>query len=406
MSSIASTDVVILGAGIVGLSVAWQLLEREITKSITVVDKEPTVGLHGSGRNSGVLHAGLYYKPGTVKAKVCVTGANRLKSWCREEGLTILESGKVITPQREVLDSQLEVLLERGRKNGAEVELIDEKQFFELCPSGRTATGRALWSPGTSVVKPIDVVQRLKQRLEERGVTFLFGKRLSKILPVQSVLMFSDDSSKLSYGHLFNCSGLHVDRVAHDFGVAKQYTMLPFRGNYWQLAQDAPFAFTTNLYPVPDLEVPFLGVHVTPSVDGVIYFGPTAIPAIGREHYRLTEGVEFIAAFSFLHYMAIQLIKDKKMRRYVAEQAFDWMPSRFLKAVKQIVPEIKREHLVRSNKAGIRPQLYDRVKHELVQDFVMLSAVHSTHIINAISPAFTASFELADYILDNSNYDL
>jgi len=153
------TDVCILGAGMVGLSVAYQILLRYPSLSITIIDKEDSPGKHSSGRNSGVLHAGLYYPPESLKAKVCVRGARRLKEWCKNENILVMECGKVITPQRPELDKQLEILLEYGKLNGATVELIDEKQFIELVPDGRTSTGRAIWSPDTCIVNPMQVVQ-------------------------------------------------------------------------------------------------------------------------------------------------------------------------------------------------------------------------------------------------------
>ena len=150
----SSTDIAILGGGMVGMALAHQLCERSPELSICVIDKEPEIGRHSSGRNSGVLHAGVYYPPGTLKAQVCVQGARRLRAWCESEGLPVLSCGKVIAPQSFELDRQLELLLERGRANGAEVRLIDEHEFHQRVPDGRTASGRALWSPGTCVVKP------------------------------------------------------------------------------------------------------------------------------------------------------------------------------------------------------------------------------------------------------------
>lgn len=398
-----STDICILGAGMVGLSIAYQILERYPALSVMVIEKESDVGMHSSGRNSGVLHAGLYYEPHSLKAKVCVAGAKRLREWCENERLPVMACGKVITPQKTELDSQLDILLERGQANGAATELIDEQQFHELVPDGNTASGRALWSPGTCVVKPILVTQRLKQQLQGKGVQFIFSQEKYKISPDSRELALTDNT-KLSYGHLFNCAGLHADRIAHQYGVGNNYVILPFRGNYWQFKADAPLKFNTNLYPVPDLEVPFLGVHVTPSIDGETYLGPTATPALGRENYKGLQGVEPVMMLDFMRHMSTQLFMDKKMRRYVVEQAFDWLPGNFFDAARLIVPKIKMEHIKRSKKVGIRAQLYDRSKRKLVQDFVMLDGYGSTHVLNAISPAFTASFELADHILDNSEF--
>ncbi len=389
----------------VGLSLAYQLKERCPDVTVVVIDKETQLGRHSSGRNSGVLHAGLYYPPKTLKAKVCVDGARRLRSWCDVEGLPVLACGKVIAPQTEELDGQLDLLLERGRANGAEVHLIDLQEFRQRVPDGRTASGRALWSPATCVVKPKLVLQRLEQRLRERGVRFVLGATVNGVNPPGRQLSLSHDGgdSTLAYGHLFNSTGLQADRVARTFGLAEHCTLLPFKGLYWQLDPVAPFRFSTNLYPVPDLNVPFLGVHVTPSPDGSVSLGPTAIPAWGRENYQGLEGLEPLVALQFLGDLTSQWWRNAGgFRRYARQQALHGFKPLFLKAAQALVPGLRSEHLVPSQKVGIRAQLFDRRSGRLVQDFRLEHGLASTHVLNAISPAFTASFALADLILDQS----
>ena len=400
-----STDIVILGGGMVGMALAHQLLERDANVSITVIDKESEIGRHSSGRNSGVLHAGIYYPPGTLKAQVCVQGAKRLRAWCEAEGLPVLTCGKVIAPQALELDGQLELLQERGRANGAEVRLIDKHEFQQRVPDGHTASGRALWSPSTCVVKPKLVLQRLEQRLRERSVRFALGASVVSVDPSgrQITVTQGGVTSNLAYGHLFNATGLQADRVARAFGVGEQCTLLPFKGLYWQLDARAPFSFTTNLYPVPDLNVPFLGVHVTPSPDGTVSLGPTAIPAWGRENYRGLDGIEPLMAFGFMGDLASQWWRNAGgFRRYAREQALHGLKPFVLKAAQALVPNLRSEHLIPSQKVGIRAQLYDRMSGTLVQDFRLEQGTASTHVLNAISPAFTASFALADLILDQS----
>jgi L-2-hydroxyglutarate oxidase len=401
-----TADIAILGCGMVGMAIAYQISERYPDLEIILVDKETEVGQHSSGRNSGVLHAGIYYPPGTLKAQVCVQGAMRLRSWCEDEGLPVLACGKVISPQSEILDGQLDELLKRGIANGAQVCLIDEKEFFERVPDGRTASGRALWSPNTCVVKPKLVLERLQERLRERGVRFVFGVELQDVKPEDREITLaggSDGKVSLKYGHLFNATGLQADRIAREFQVGNQYRLLPFKGLYWQLQPQAPFRFTTNLYPVPDLNVPFLGVHVTPSVDGSISLGPTAIPALGRENYHGLDGIEPLMALEFLGDLASQWWRNSGgFRRYAREQALHGFKPLFLKAAQSLVPGLRIEHLIPSEKAGIRPQLYDRTTGTLVQDFRLEQGPASTHVLNAISPAFTASFSLADLIIAHS----
>ena len=232
------SDVLIVGGGMVGLCVAHQLMERGITKSITILDKEPELGRHSSGRNSGVLHAGLYYKPGSLKAQVCVSGARRLRAWVEERGLPLNSCGKLIVPPRLDLDAQLDVLAERGRANGAVVELWDESQLNQVIPEARSASGRALWSPNTAVVRPIAVLQQLQKELKEQGVRFLLAQDGWTAKPEHQTLQLVDGSA-FFYNHLFNCSGLQADKVAHLFGVGLDYTLLPFKGLYWRLKRAA-----------------------------------------------------------------------------------------------------------------------------------------------------------------------
>jgi L-2-hydroxyglutarate oxidase LhgO len=388
----------------VGLSIAHQLLEREITSNITILDKEQELGRHSSGRNSGVLHAGVYYKPGSLKAKVCVDGARRLRRWVEERGLPLNPCGKVIVPPRAELDAQLDVLAARGRANGAKVEFWDEDQLRELIPEARSASGRALWSPNTAVVKPISVVRRLREELANRGVNVLCSRPEIKVLPEKQQLMLSD-STCLSYGHLFNCTGLQADRVAHLFGVGEQYTLLPFKGLYWQLNASCPIQPRTNLYPVPDLNVPFLGVHFTPSAEAkpIVSIGPTATPAWGRENYRGFEAVEPAMAAANLAVLARQYLANQGgFRRYVHEQAFLALPPLLIRAAQELIPTIRPEHIELSPKVGIRSQLFNRQTERLEDDFLCLQGPNSTHVLNAISPAFTASFALADLILDQA----
>ncbi|KZR90596.1 NAD(P)/FAD-dependent oxidoreductase [Synechococcus sp. MIT S9508] len=397
-----SCDVLIVGGGMVGLCIAYQLLERRVTTNIIVLDKEPDLGRHSSGRNSGVLHAGLYYKPDSVKAQVCVSGANRLKAWVNERKLPLNACGKLIVPQRAELDGQLDVLAERGRANGAVVELWDESQLRQKMPEARSASGRALWSPNTAVVKPISVVQRLQQELRQRGVNVLAAQSGWTAKPEQLQLLLADGSA-VQYGHLFNCAGLQADRVAHSFGVGEEYSLLPFKGLYWQLKANCPIVPSCNLYPVPDLNVPFLGVHFTPSAGAspVVSIGPTATPAWGRENYRRLQAAEPAMAVANLALLARQyLVNRGGFRRYVHEQAFLSLPPLLLRAAQQLIPAIRAEHLELSDKVGIRSQLFNHNTQAMEDDFLCLPGLSSTHVLNAISPAFTASFALADLILD------
>ena len=392
----------------VGLSIAHQLLERDITHKITILDKEPQLGGHSSGRNSGVLHAGLYYKPGSLKSRVCVEGARRLKTWVEERELPINTCGKVIVPQRAELDAQLDVLAQRGVANGAKVEFWNADQLRTKIPEARTSSGRALWSPNTAVVKPRKVVQRLQEDLTARGVELLKGKSIFEAEPEKKQIKL-EDNTRIRYSHVFNCTGLQADRVAHIFGVGEFYSLLPFKGLYWQLKKSCPFQPCTNLYPVPDLNIPFLGVHFTPSADStpVVSIGPTATPALGRENYNGLQAIEPVMAARNIGVLARQYLGNRDgFRRYVHEQAFLALPPLLLRAAQELIPAIKAEHIEISQKVGIRSQLFNRKTQQLEDDFLCLPGPSSTHVLNAISPAFTASFALADLIIDQSLTEL
>lgn len=399
-------DFLILGGGIVGLTIAYQLLERKISKNIIIFDSEKSLGKHTSGRNSGVLHAGLYYQPNSLKAKVCVQGSLRLQSWMIERNLKINRCGKIILPTKQYLDGQLDELLYRGRSNGAEVYIINQKEIEQIIPEAKSPSGRAIWSPNTCVVNPIEVIKALHRDLKEKGVKFFLNTKEWTIQEEEKNIMLQD-KNKISFGHIINATGLQADKVAHKFGVGKEYSLLPFKGYYWKLKKNSPFKINTNLYPVPDLKVPFLGVHFTPNYNNSeIYIGPTATPAFGRYNYKIFEGIEPLMAFSNLGKMAKQYLLNREgFRRYGNEQALLAFPPFFLKAAQELIPSLSENNIEPSNKVGIRSQLFNNVEQKLVNDFLCLNGPSSTHILNAISPAFTSSFELADLIIDLIKFD-
>ena len=395
-------DFLICGGGMVGLSIAYQLIERNISKKIIILDKEPELGLHSSGRNSGVLHAGIYYEPHSLKARVCVSGASRLKKWIKERKIKINNCGKLIIPQEYSLDKQLDVLYERGIKNGAKIEFVDSGQIKKFAPDANILSGRALWSPGTSVVDSFEIISILRKELESKGVKF-FTEANNWTLNKFKTEVDLHNGIKIIFDHFINSSGLQADKVAHKFSIAKEYKIIPFKGIYWKLRNDSPFKFKVNLYPVPDLNVPFLGVHFTPNVsNNAINIGPTAIPAFGRENYNLFEKIEPLNLISDMKFLSNQYFSNRGgFRKYVNEQALLGFPLLFLNAAKKLIPKLKYNHIEPSKKVGIRAQLFNIEKKEIIKDFLCIKGKNSTHIINTISPAFTASFALADLIIDN-----
>ncbi len=395
-------EFIIIGGGMVGLSIAYQLIKKGISNNILIFDKEKELGMHSSGRNSGVLHAGLYYEPKSIKARVCVSGAKRLKKWILERNIPLNECGKLIIPTREDLDSQLEILSERGKENGAKVEFWDEQQVKELVPEANCITGRGLWSPNTCVVKPLKVIQKMRDELSSYGVKFLYCSVNWNVYEKDKRIAFTN-SENYWFDHFINTAGLQADKVAHKFGIAREYTLIPFKGVYYQIKDKSALKIKTNLYPVPDLNLPFLGVHFTPSADEtpLVTIGPTATLAFGRENYRGLDEVNPLMTLQNLSILFSQYYLNKGgFRKYVHEQAFLSMPKPFLRAAKDLIPIISSQDIELSKKVGIRAQLFNKKEMKLENDFICINGKNSTHVLNAISPAFTASFSLADLIID------
>jgi len=402
MNSI-KTDFLIIGAGMLGLSMAYNIKKINPESSILILEKEDSIGKHSSGRNSGVLHAGIYYKPNTLKAKVCVEGAKRLKKWCLSNKLDVLNCGKIITTQSKNLDNQIDLLVKRGRENGASVEIIKEKELQELCPEAITASGRAIWSPNTSVVNPKNILIKLLENLLSQGIKIIFNSKVLYVNDNEGLLKIGIKDSKenytVEYGHSFNLSGIHALKIANLFSIKHQYDVLPFKGTYWELDKSSGIQINTNLYPVPDLNVPFLGVHFTPSLEKKVYVGPTAIPALGKENYKLWEKIDpglFINSFQKMGYM--WLSNRNGFRGYATNQLMHFLKPYFLKSAKLIIPKLKNEHLIYSEKVGIRSQLYNNQTRSLEDDFIVQEGIKSTHVLNAISPAFTSGFSLSELI--------
>lgn len=394
-----TTDFLIIGGGIVGLCIARELVHHHPHASIILVDKEAHLGLHASGRNSGVLHSGIYYVKDSLKAKFCRDGAQLLKTYCSENNLSIDHIGKVIIPTSSNQASTLDLLHDRGIANGVNVEKIDQKELQQLEPEAYSATGYALFTPDTAVVNPKAIIAKLEKELLAAKVRFLLNTNIVSIDPKNKIA--KTKSSVISYGHLFNCAGVHADKVASQCGLDNRYSLLPFKGIYYQLRKDSNININRLIYPVPDLNMPFLGVHYTKSYNGDIYLGPTAIPALGREHYSGIKGINAKDSASIAKSLFFQLMNNNQgIRTYMYEEASRFIKKNFVSAAQLLTPKITKNHLVKSTKIGIRAQLFDNMKKELVMDFVVEKTPNETHILNAVSPAFTCSMSFAKFVVD------
>jgi L-2-hydroxyglutarate oxidase len=390
-----SPDFLVIGGGVVGLSIARELRRRFGGAAVTLIEKEPACAQHASGRNSGVLHAGFYYTADSLKAKFTRDGNRELTAYCEENGIPLRRCGKLVVAQHEGEHAALDELLARGRRNGVPLESIDESEARRIEPRARTCE-RAIYSPTTSSVDPAVVMRQMEADARREGVRITCGvaylsRRKGSVLTSAGVY---------HAGHVVNAAGLYADRVARDFDFSKSHRILPFKGLY--LYSDEPVgAIRTHIYPVPNLQHPFLGVHVTVTIDGHAKLGPTAIPAFWREQYRGAENFrlsEFIdilyrqcgllafSRFGFLQ-LAWHELQKYSRRRMVALAA-------------GLIRDLRPEQYRRWGKPGIRAQLINTKERRLEMDFLIEGDDRSTHILNAVSPAFTCSLPFARHVVD------
>jgi len=395
-----SYDLIVLGAGITGLSVAREQISLNPSANILIIEKEMAIGLHASGRNSGVLHSGIYYPSNSLKARFCSNGAKLMRQYCDENNLSIMRCGKVILPTNEENDLQLDVLNKRAIQNGVEVRLISGSELAEIEPEAFSFTLRALYSPDTAIVDPHIILNSIMSDLVKSGVTFHFGEKVISANPDNSTIR-SNQNKTYKYGNLVNCTGQFSDMVSKIFDVGSDYVLLPFKGFYYQLSKKSNLSFNGLIYPVPDLNVPFLGVHSVKLVNGDVYFGPTAVPAFGREHYHGVKGVNFSDASSIIYHLFRQYLGNKQeFRAFTHQEMNKFIKKNFLASAKRLIPRLTNDSLVKSDKVGIRAQLLNKKSSELVMDFIIERRGNTTHVLNAVSPAFTSAFSFAKYILN------
>ncbi|MFQ5646312.1 MAG: L-2-hydroxyglutarate oxidase [bacterium] len=395
MNSFGKADVLICGCGIVGLTLGRELL-RSGYENIVIMEKEEKIGQHASGRNSGVLHAGIYYAPDKLKARFCLKGNRLMKEYCRQKGLPILETGKVIVTRGEEELDTLQKLYDRSLKNGAKVKLIDEQELSEIEPLARTCK-KALYSYYTAVVDPRKILDSLYDDLISSGkVRILKSCRFTGITGGQTV---TTSCGTLGYGLFINAAGAHSDKVAHAFGVGLDYKFIPFKGIYRKLIKEKSSLVNGNIYPVPNMANPFLGVHFTKDVYGDVYLGPTAIPALGRENYGLVRGMD-LELFEILYREALLFFSNAQFRQVALTEPKKYFFKNFFEEAEKLVKKLEPADIEESDKAGIRPQLLDWRRRELVMDFMVIKKGNTVHILNAVSPAFTCSIPFAEYVVN------
>lgn len=396
MTAAPEVDLAIVGGGIVGLATAERFLARHRGASAALFEKEPSLALHQTGRNSGVIHSGLYYKPGSMKARTCLAGKRALEAFCAEERVAFETCGKVVVALDEQELPQLARIEERARGNGVPCERIGRERLAELEP--HAAGIAALHVPGTGIVDYPGVCAALARRIERAGGELHLGARATAIGTDGSrVRVASANGVERRARALVNCAGLHSDRVLELAGGSRSARIVPFRGEYWELVPAARHVCRNLIYPVPDPSFPFLGVHFTRLVSGGVECGPNAVLAFAREGY--SRGTIVLGdLFDALSYSGFRALARKHWRAGLGELHRSFSKAAFVRALQRLCPALRAEHLVPAP-AGVRAQALFP-DGALVDDFLIEERGNEVHVLNAPSPAATASLAIAGAIVE------
>lgn len=392
-------DVLVVGAGIVGLTIAREIKLRWPDRSVTVLEKEADVALHASGRNSGVLHAGFYYEPSSLKAKLTSTGNMKMHQFCDESEIKVNRCGKLVVATSLDQLPSLKKLYERGIANDVALQVVTEQEAHEIEPRVRTVE-KAIYSPNTSSIDPVLVTRRMVEECERLGVSLLTGEAFTHGEEERKSVRVTTSRQVVLAGALINAAGLHADRVAHIFGIGMDLRLQPFKGLYLY-ANEAFGPLRTHVYPVPDLRNPFLGVHFTLTVNGNVKIGPTATPALWREQYGWREGFTFREfAETTTSLLEILAARGSTIRKSAASEAAKYSKRLLVRQAARLIPGTTVQQFQRWSRPGIRAQLVDRSTMTLVNDFRIEKGSRSIHILNAVSPAFTSSLSFASLVAD------
>jgi len=389
-------DLLILGAGIIGISIGIAYLKANSGKKVVIADKENQPGKHASGRNSGVLHAGFYYSPESLKAKFCREGNSRLRETAKKYGIPIREIGKVIVTRNIEEDSRLEQLFERGLSNGVDLELLDESILEDYEPLARTIN-RFLWSPTTAVSDPRMLLQALQGEFENLGGRLDFNTKVELFESEGAINVVGNQYNAL---FIVNAAGAQADRISRRVNVGLDYAMLPFMGEYRATTQ-FHLPLKCLVYPVPHPVNPFLGVHFTIAIDGSVKVGPTAIPVFGREQYSVQEGWSVSDSMQAIK-GAYGLVRGDghNLGAIVKSEWLKVIPRYLVREASELVPSARNVKRWEKKPPGIRAQLVHLPSGKLEQDFVVKPYLNSIHVLNAVSPGWTSALPFGEWIVD------
>jgi len=393
----SNVDVVVVGGGIVGLATALQIVEKRSGTRVVVLEKENGPARHQSGHNSGVIHSGLYYKPGSLKAQLCLEGYQRLLEFCQHENIPYEICGKVVVATRPSELPQIEELLRRGEANGLRgIRVLSPDEIHEIEPH---CTGlKGLFVPQTGIVDYAVVAAKYVERLEASGAEVKFGETVTAIKADATGVAVESTTTSWRSAAVVTCAGLQSDRVAKMTGADIDLRILPFRGEYFRLSAEGEALVKNLIYPVPNPEFPFLGVHFTRMIGGGVECGPNAVLAFAREGYRKTD-INLTDLWESLTWPGFRKVARKYWKTGIGEYYRSFSKVAFTRALQRLVPEIEASHLM-PTEAGVRAQACDRTGG-LVDDFHILRNGRVLNVCNAPSPAATASLAIGRSIADS-----
>lgn len=392
----ARYDYIIIGGGVVGLATAWQLLQKKPGLKLAVVEKEQSLAAHQTGHNSGVIHSGIYYKPGSLKAKNCITGYQMLIDFCNTYGVPYDLCGKIIVATNEAEIPELDKLYQRGLENGLDkISSISQGEANEIEPHLKVVKGIKV--PYTGIIDYTVVCEKLGELVQNLGGEIFTGHRVEDIVLYTNYANIVTAQQTFECTKYINCAGLYCDKVAGLTQKNMDTRIIPFRGEYYMLKPEKRYLVKHLIYPVPDPNFPFLGVHFTRMIGGEIEAGPNAVFAFKREGYHMWD-VDFQEMFESLAWPGFQKVMGKYFKTGMGEFYRSFSKTAFTKALQKLIPELQEDDLIPAE-AGVRAQACDKFGG-LLDDFKIIHEQHAIHILNAPSPAATSSLSIGSTIAD------
>ena len=387
-------DFLIIGAGVIGLATGISLLRQKPNSKVIIVEKEDSISKHASGRNSGVLHAGFYYSPDSLKAEFCRKGNLEIRSLAKKYQIPIKNTGKVVVACNKEEVSQLENLYQRGVQNKVDIEILDQSKLYKIEPLAKTFE-KFLWSPTTGVSDPIKINHALMQEFLSLGGEIEFGKRLTLQTKGGQII---DAAGVFDAKIYINSAGSQANLISKNVGAGQEYLMIPFLGTYHSTDfQSLPLK--TLVYPVPHPVNPFLGIHFTISINNKIKIGPSAIPILGREQYTLVKGWSIPDAIeSFRGLKSLVRSESHNVMEVLKSEVPKIFVSNMVRNSSRLVPDALMVNKWKPSPSGIRAQLIDKRTGNLVQDFLVSKHLNSVHILNAVSPGWTSALPFGRHV--------